>query len=203
AVYSFDFHRGALLALVDSLGLRQVTLVCQDWGGLLGLTLPVDRPDLIARLIIMNTTFGVGATPPESFHRWLAHVRRSPDLNVGAIMQRNAPGLTDAEAAAYDAPFPDVTYKAGARTFPGLVPITRDAPGAALSRQALRWWRAFDGDAFMAIGMQDPILGPHVMRPLHGLFPRCGGPLELPEAGHFVQEQGDVVARAALAWFAR
>lgn len=201
-VYSFAFHRDAIVALVDRLGLTRVTLVCQDWGGLIGLTLPVDRPDLIARLIVMNTALAVGADPGQGFRDWLAFVESHPDFDVGALMARSVPGLTDAERAAYEAPYPDASYKAGVRTFPRLVPITPDMPGAELSRRAARWWSTeWDGPTFMAVGAQDPVLGPPVMAGLARIIRGCPAPLVLEDAGHFVQEAGAPVAEAALAAF--
>jgi pimeloyl-ACP methyl ester carboxylesterase len=111
--------------------------------------------------------------------------------------------MTDAEAAAYDAPFPDARYKGGVRRFPQLVPDRPDAQGAAVSRQARDWWRSeWQGASFMAIGMQDPVLGPQVMHAMRRLIPGCPPPLEIAEGGHFVQEWGQEIAEAALAHFA-
>jgi haloalkane dehalogenase/tRNA(adenine34) deaminase len=113
------------------------------------------------------------------------------------------PGITEAEAAAYAAPYPDATYKAGVRRFPNLVPDHPDAGGAALSRRARDWWASdWDGDSFMAIGMQDPVLGPPAMRLLRSQIRNCPPPLELPLAGHFVQEAGAEIVHAALRHFA-
>ncbi len=199
--YSFDFHRGALLALTDSLGLSDVTLVVQDWGGLLGLTLPVDRPDLVGRLLVMNTGLGVGSDPGPGFLAWRDYMANTPDLDVADLMQRAVPGLSESEAAAYAAPFPGPEFKAGVRTFPQLVPTSPDAPGAEVSRAAAAWWATqWNGPTFMAIGETDPVLGPPVMDRLRQMIRGCPEPLRLPE-GHFVQESGDIVARAALeAW---
>jgi pimeloyl-ACP methyl ester carboxylesterase len=110
--------------------------------------------------------------------------------------------MSDAEVAAYDAPFPDASYKAALRAFPNLVPDGADAPGAAISRDAATFWHErWAGDSFMVIGMQDPVLGPPAMHALHALIRNCPPPLEVPEAGHFVQEWGAPIARAALAHF--
>lgn len=134
AVYTFDFHRGSLVRLIEALDLRQIILVCQDWGGLLGLTLPVDDPDRFDGLIVMNRGLGTGERPlGNGFEAWKAYNRSQPDLQVGPLIKRATPILSPEEVAAYDAPFPDVRYKAGVRRFPELVPPTPDAPGAALS----------------------------------------------------------------------
>jgi len=199
--YTFDVHRRSLLALVDRLLLHKVTLVVQDWGGLLGLTLPVDRPDLVGRLLVMNTGLGVGADPGPGFIAWRDYVANNPDFNVGELMSRAVPELSEAEVAAYAAPFPGPEFQAGVRTFPQLVPITRDMAGVEVSRAAAQWWsQEWNGPTFMAIGENDPVLGVPVMNALRGVINGCPEPLVLPE-GHFVQESGDVVARAALeAW---
>lgn len=201
AVYTFHFHRDAIVGLIEQLDLTRITLVCQDWGGLIGLTLPMDMPDRFERLLVMNTALATGErSPGPGFEAWKGWVATQPDLDVGALMKRAAPSLTPAEVAAYDAPFEDARSKAGVRTFPQLVPVTTEMEGAAISRRAVAWWRsAWQGDAFMAIGMQDPVLGPPTMRQLREVIPGCPEPMEVPEAGHFVQEHGEPIARAALA----
>ena len=201
SAHSFDFHRGMLLDFVEQLDLKNVLLVCQDWGGLFGLTLPMTKPERFTRLLVMNTGLGTGQIT-EGFRQWRAYSNKQPDMAVGKLFKRGKPDLSDAEVAAYDAPFPDASYKAALRAFPNLVPDGADAPGAALSREAATFWRErWAGDSFMAIGMQDPVLGPAAMRSLHRLIKNCPPPLEVPEAGHFVQEWGAPVAAAALSHF--
>jgi len=204
AVYTFGFHRGSLLRFVERLDLRRITLVCQDWGGLLGLTLPMAMPHRFERLLVMNTALATGDAPlTDGFLAWRAWANANPDMSPGAILKITVPDVSPAEAAAYDAPFPDARFKAGVRRFPNLVPDHPDADGAALSRQARDWWRTeWRGPSFMAIGMRDPVLGPAVMAQLRQTIRGCPPPLELPHAGHFVQEWGDEVAPAALAHFA-
>jgi len=205
AVYTFDFHRAMLLDLVERLDLRNVTLVVQDWGGILGLTLPMESPARYARLLVMNTALGTGDAPlSEGFIAWRAYVNKNPDLNCGKLLKRTCPHLTDAEAAAYEAPFPDARHKAGVRRFPNLVPDRPDAPGAALSRKARDWWRNdWRGESFMAVGAKDPVLGPPVMSVLRKSIRGCPEPHVVAEGGHFLQEWGDEVARAALAHWSK
>jgi len=204
SVYTFTFHRESLREFVEALDLRDVTLVGQDWGGVLGLTLPPDMPDRFPRLLVMNTALGTGDVPlPPGFLAWRAFSNAHPDMEIAKLMERSVKGISEAEAAAYEAPFPDVRYKAGVRRFPNLVPDNPEADGAALSRRARDWYRnEWNGKTFMAIGMQDPVLGPPVMRAMQKIIRNCPEPLELPEAGHFVQEAGEVVAERALAAFA-
>ncbi len=202
AVYTFDFHRGSLLAFIDAMDLTDFTLVVQDWGGILGLTVPVTFPERVSGLLIMNTTFGIGAEPSEGFVDWRDYVARTPDLAVDRLMKRSNPHLSDAEAAAYEAPFPSAEHKAGVRTFPALVPTDKTMEGVAVSREALGWWaEQFTGRSFMAIGMKDPVLGGPVMEWVQSKIRGCPEPLRIEEGGHFLQEWGDVVATAALeAW---
>ena len=199
-VYTFEFHRNMLIELIERLNLKNLVLVCQDWGGLLGLTLPLAFPERFAGLLVMNTTFGSGDVPlSQGFLAWRAWAAKSPDMAVGKLMSRTCPHLTAQEIAAYDAPFPDAKYKAGVRRFPQLVPDHTDAPGAALSRQARDWWKnSWQGKTFMAIGMTDPVLGPSVMRDLEANIRQCPTPFEMPEAGHFVPEWGQAIAENAL-----
>lgn len=202
AVYTINFHRDAILAFIDRLALKDICLVCQDWGGLIGLTLPMDRAEAFTRLIVMNTGIGIGRSPGPGFDAWKAYAAANPDLDVGGLMQRSIPGLSDAERAAYDAPFPDVRYKAGVRRFPELVPVSPEMDGVELGKRALAFWSTqWTGESFMGIGMQDPVLGAPVMHALRSAIRGCPEPLEVAEGGHFVQEHGEGIARAALAHF--
>jgi len=200
AVYTFDFHRQSLIALIRALDLGRITLVCQDWGGLLGLTIPLEMADRFEALLVMNTALATGDRPlTKGFIDWRAWNNANPDMPVGKLMSRACPQLTPAEAAAYDAPFPDATYKAGVRRFPNLVADNPDAGGAAISRKAREWWRAeWSGKTAMAIGMTDPVLGPVVMEELRRTIRNCQEPIRLAAAGHFVQEWGEEVLKGAL-----
>lgn len=200
AVYTFEFHRDTLLGVIETLDLRNIVLVVQDWGGLIGLTLPMAAPERYTGLLVMNTDLGTGDRPlGPGFLAWRDFSNRNPDLNIAGLMKRACPHLSDAEAAAYGAPYPDSAYKAGVRRFPNLVPNRPDAGGAALSREARAFWRErWAGKSLMAIGMKDPVLGPPIMRELHSVIRNCPPPVEITDGGHFVQEWGDEIARAAL-----
>ena len=205
AVYGFHFHRRMLLALVERLDLRNITLVVQDWGGLIGLTLPVDEGfrGRLSRLIVMNTTLATGTPPSEGFLAWRAYAKANPDMAVGALIGRGCPHLSEAECAAYDAPFPDIRFKAGVRAFPERVMTDPGMEGIEESVAAKAFWsRDFEGQVFMAIGGADMVLGPPVMEDLRRSLRNCPEPLVIPEAGHFVQEWGGLVAEAALRSFA-
>jgi pimeloyl-ACP methyl ester carboxylesterase len=93
AVYTFGFHRDMLLRLIERLDLQNVTMVVQDWGGLLGLTLPMEMPERFKRLLVMNATIAVGASPSTGFDNWKAYVKANPDFDVARLMRRTHAGL--------------------------------------------------------------------------------------------------------------
>jgi pimeloyl-ACP methyl ester carboxylesterase len=147
----------------------------------------------------MNTALATGDLPlSEGFVAWRAYSAKNPDLAVGKLLARACPHLSPAEAAAYDAPFPDARSKAGVRRFPPMVPEKYDDPGAALGRKARDFFQtSWRGEAFMAIGASDPVLGPPVMQLLRSWIRGCREPLLIENGGHFLQEWGEEVAR----WF--
>lgn len=199
AVYTFHFHRNMMVELIKRLDLNNITLVCQDWGGILGLTIPKDMPERFERLLVMNTAIPVGQSPGAGFDAWRAYNRTQPDMDVASLMKRGTPILSDAEAAAYAAPFPDITYKAGVRRFPELVMTDPDMEGVQTSIVATEWWKTqWQGQSFMAVGAQDPVLGPGQMEALRANIKGCPPPMLVEEGGHFVQEWGEEIARAAL-----
>lgn len=202
AAYTFHFHRNMLCAFIMALDLQRITLVCQDWGGILGLTIPPDMPERFERLLVMNTTIPTGQPAGPGFDAWRAYNRSQPDMNIPGLFKRAQVGLSDAEAAAYGAPFPDATYKAGVRRFPELVMTSPEMEGVADAKRAARWWQTeWNGPSFMAVGMMDPVLGPDIMGHLRKTIRGCPEPLEIADGGHFVQERGDVIAKAALEVF--
>ena len=203
ADYSIDFHRGSLLALIERLDLTNVTLVCQDWGGLLGLTIPMDAGDRFTRLLVMNTAMPIGEGVSPGFLAWRTFAATAPDIPVAGLIASDVQGnFTALDAVAYDAPFPDATYKAGVRRFPQLVPVDPGMDGIDLFQRARAFWSTkWTGESFMAIGLRDGVLGKDVMEELRSTIQGCPEALDVPEAGHFVQEYGGPIARAALAHF--
>ena len=200
AVYTFEFHRKSVLDLIEALDLENIVLAVQDWGGLIGLTLPMLEPERYRGLLVMNTALGTGDAPlSQGFLDWRAFSNRSPDMDIAKLMQRSCPHLTPEEAAAYAAPFPDASYKAGVRRSPNLVADRPEGRDAALSRQARDFWETrWTGRSLMAIGMKDPVLGPETMYALHRHIRGCPPPMEIAEGGHFLQEWGEPIARAAV-----
>lgn len=201
--HSFGWHRQVLLEFVERLNLQKMVLVVQDWGGLLGLTLPMAAPHRYSGLLAMNTLLATGDAPlSPGFLAWREMCRQKPDFDVGRLFGRGNPHMSEAECTAYNAPFPDRGHRAALRVFPAMVPEFPDSPGAAESREARKFWSSrWQGQAMMAIGVQDPVLGPPVMHALRASIRGCTEPLVLEQAGHFVQEHGESIAQAAVGYF--
>jgi tRNA(adenine34) deaminase len=203
SAHGFSWHRQVLLEFVERLDLRSVVLVVQDWGGLLGLTLPMAAPHRYRGLLVMNTALGTGDAPlSPGFLAWREMCAKNPEFDVARLFARGNPHLAPAECAAYAAPFPDRGHRAALRAFPPMVPERADADGAEVSRAARDFWaNEWAGQTFMAVGEQDPVLGLPVMQALRAQIRGCPEPMLLPQAGHFVQEHGEAIARAAVGYF--
>jgi len=160
---------------------------------------PIWLPLIAAIGVFLMPCAGALAASQSEWQECTGNVAKNPDLACGKLLARTCPQLSAAEAAAYDAPFPDARYKAGVRRFPPLVPEKYDDPGASISRKARDWLHSsWKGESFMAIGAKDPVLGLPVMNELRKSIRNCPPPLILAEGGHFLQEWGEEVARAAL-----
>ncbi len=178
-------------ALLEELALRDVTLVGQDWGGLIGLRLVAENPDRFSRIVLANTGLPTGEHPmSEAFLAWQRYSQQSPDLKVGRIVSSGCVTPMPPEvAAAYDAPFPDDRYKAGARVFPTLVPTRPDDPAAAANRAAWEVLSRWEKPLLTAFSDSDPITrgGERVF---HKRVPGAVGHhhVSLTGGGHFLQE---------------
>ncbi len=201
--HTFEQHRQTLLEFVERLDLMNVVLVVQDWGGLLGLTLPMAAPQRYTGLLVMNTMLACGDAPlSKGFLAWREMCAKNPEFDVARLLARGNPQISAAECAAYNAPFPDRGHRAALRAFPAMVPEFEDSGGAAVSRAARDFWRnRWSGQTLMAIGAQDPVLGLPVMRELQTTIRGCPEPIVLEEAGHFVQEHGRGIAQNAVEFF--
>ncbi len=190
--YTYARHLRWLTDLVvGHLELRDAVLFCQDWGGLLGLRLVADHPERFAAVVASNTMLPTGDHDPgEAFRAWREFSRTAEGFDVGRIINGGSTiELSPAELAAYDAPFPDDSYKAGARQFPSLVPITPDDPEAAPNRAAWEVLSRWEKPFVCAFGDSDPITGGGD-RVLQKLIPGAAGQPHVRIAGvaHFSQE---------------
>jgi haloalkane dehalogenase len=191
-------------ALFEQLDLREITLVCQDWGGLIGLRLVGEHPDRFARVCAANTFLPTGDTPAgDAFLAWQKFSQETPNFPVGSIVNGgSATDLTPEIIAAYDAPFPDDSYKAGARQFPMLVPTSPDDPASAANRQSWETLKAWTKPFLTAFSDSDPIT-----RGGDGAFqrdvPGCKGQphTTIEGGGHFLQEdRGEQFAQVIADW---
>ncbi|MFR9798709.1 haloalkane dehalogenase [Streptomyces sp. MS06] len=178
-------------ALFDRLDLRDITLVCQDWGGLIGLRLVAEHPDRFSRVVVANTFLPTGdGEPSEAFLKWREFSQKTPELHVGSIVNSGCRSdLAPEVTAAYDAPFPDDSFKAGARRFPVLVPISPDDPAAGPNRKAWEVLHGFDKPLLCAFSDQDPITS-GLDRIFREQVPGARGQRHttIEDGGHFLQE---------------
>lgn len=205
SAHRFGWHRQVLLELIERLDLQRVVLVVHGWGGILGLTLPMAAPARYSGLLAMNTLLATGDAPlPPGVVDWRAWCAQNPAYDIGRLLERANPSLGAAERAAYAAPFPSAGHRAATRAFPALVPEHPQDEGAGQSRAARDFWQCdWQGRSLMAVGAADPLLGEAVMAGLRQQLRACPPPWVLPDAGHFVPEQGRVVAERALQHFAQ
>lgn len=201
--YSYARHQAWLLSCLDSLGLDQITLFAQDWGSLLGLRIAGEQPERFARIMIGNGMLPTGDIEiPRAVHLWRAFSKYSPWFPIGMIIDRSTVYDVPADVvAAYDAPFPSRRYKAGARAFPSLIPITPDDPAAPANRRAWEALGRFEKPFLCVFGRNDPILG-RGDRPLIEHIPGAEGqPHDRIRGGHFIQEdEGPELARRLIEW---
>ncbi len=189
--YTYQRHVDWMTAFVEQLDLQNITLFCQDWGGLIGLRIAAEHPDRFARIVAANTMLPTGDnTPGEAFLRWQKFSQTSPVFEIGRLLQGATEStLPDEVVAAYDAPFPDDSYKAGARKFPALVPTSPDDPAAPANRKAWEVLEAWEKPFLTAFSDSDPITGGGD-RVFQALVP---GTKDQPHTtivggGHFLQE---------------
>jgi tRNA(adenine34) deaminase len=201
--HSFTWHRQCLLEFIERLDLKNVVLVVQDWGGILGLTLPMHAPQRYKGVLVMNTTLACGDAPlTEGFKAWREMCAKKPDFDIGKLFSRGNPQMSAPECAAYMAPFPDAGHRAATRAFPQIVPEFEGSDGAAISRAARKFWQSdWQGQTLMAIGLHDPVLGEATMRELRANIAGCPEPMRIEQGGHFVQEHGEQIAQEAIKRF--
>ena len=200
--YSYRSHARWLRRFIEALNLHRIVLVCQDWGGLLGLRAMAAMSERFARLVAMNTGVPQGGSLGEGFVRWRRFALRQKELDAGAIvrMTLRKRTLSDAEAAAYNAPFPSAAYQTAALVFPRLVPIRPDDPGAYDNRVASDKLKTLDLPVLLPWGDADPVLGKFEPA-LRAMFRNVAPPLTISGAGHFLQEDaGEEIATHIPNW---
>jgi len=203
--YSYDFHYESIERFANELDLRDATVVCQDWGGPIGLRLAVERPDRVARLVILNTGVGAGRAPSEEWLRFREFVRRvGTDLVPGQLIRISAvTELADEVVDAYNAPFPTPESKAGILAFPELVPTELDHPSAPKMmevRVALEQW---EKPALVLFSDSDPIFSPQAAERMASWIPGAGPAEIVAGAGHFLQEEkGEEIAERVVRFLA-
>jgi haloalkane dehalogenase len=187
--YTYERHVAWMTSWLLALDLRDITLFCQDWGGLIGLRLVASMPGRFANVVVSNTGLPVGGAVPPAFAMWLQFSQTVPELPIGQLINGgSARNLSEAEIAAYDAPFPDESFKEGARQFPTLVPIKSGHASVDENRLAWSMLETFDRPFVTAFSDADPITaGGHAI--FQASVPGARGRAHRTlRGGHFVQE---------------
>ena len=205
--YTYQLHVDVVTAFVERLDLRDITLVCHDWGGLIGLRVAAEHEERFALIVAANTFLPTGDNEPgEAFLRWQKFSQEVPELPAGRIV--NGGCVTDLSpevVAAYEAPFPDERYKAGARAFPALVPTRPDDPASEANRKAWEVLRRWEKPFLTAFSDSDPITRGGD-RAFQTLVPGTKGQphTTIAGAGHFLQEdKGEDLAQVVVEFIAR
>ena len=205
--YTYQFHVDVMTGLIKSLDLREITLIGQDWGGLIGLRIAAEHPDRFARIVVANTGLPTGDQPmTEGFLRWREYSQTVENFHVGGIIKGGCVNDPPPEViAAYNAPFPDDSYKAGPRQFPLLVPIGPDDPASEANRRAWQVLRRWEKPMLTAFSDGDPVTrgGERVFQKL---VPGAQGQphVTITTAGHFLQEdKGEELAQVIVDFIAR
>ena len=201
--YSYRAYVRWMRQFIRELDLQRIALVCQDWGGLIGLRIVSQMPERFSRLVPMNTGIPEGSNPGKAFMNWRRFSQQQSEMNVPALLKQAVQRtLTDAEAAAYGAPFPSRDYQTAALLFPRLVPVRPDHPGAYENRVAIEILRTLDLPVLLPWSGGDPVTRGGELG-LRAIFRNCAPPLPIAGAGHFIQEDaGEEVARHILKWMA-
>ncbi len=202
--YTYQRHVEWTASLVEQIDLSGITLVCQDWGGLIGLRIAAEHEARFARIVAANTFLPTGDNPPgEAFLRWQEFSQKAPEFQVGNIVRGGCrTQLAPEVIAAYDAPFPDDRYKAGARQFPLLVPTRPDDPASAANRAAWEVLRRWEKPFLTAFSDEDPITRGGD-RGFQSTVPGTKGQphTTIAGGGHFLQEdRGEELATAVIAF---
>lgn len=202
--YTYQRHVDWTTEFVKALDLRRITLICQDWGGLIGLRIAAENPERFSRICAANTFLPTGDRPAgEAFMRWREYSQRVPDFDAGWIVNSGCTtDLPEEIRDAYRAPFPDDEYKEGARQFPTLVPISPDDPAVPANRKAWEVLSQWQKPFLTAFGDSDPITR-GADRAFQAMVPGTKGQphTTIAGGGHFIQEdRGEELAQVVVNW---
>jgi haloalkane dehalogenase len=198
--YTYERHVAWMRQWLTGLDLNDITLFCQDWGGLIGLRLVAAYPDRFARLVIANTGLPIGTGWSEGFAAWLKFSQSVPEFPVGVIVNGGTHrDLTPGEIAAYDAPFPDESFKEGARQFPTLVPITPEHGSVAENKAAWEVLSRFDKPVLTCFSDKDPVTAGGEKAIIERIPGARGQPHTIiRDGGHFLQEDAAAALSALI-----
>jgi haloalkane dehalogenase len=202
--YSYQMHVDSIISFISSLDLNNITLVCQDWGGLIGLRVVAQEENRFSHIVTANTGLPTGDEKmPEAFFQWQEFSQTVEVFPVGQIIQMGCQSkLSEEVIAAYDAPFPDESYKSGARIFPRLVPTSPDNPATEANRQAWKKLKQWTKPFLTAFSDKDPITR-GAEKPFQQLVPGAKDQAHtiITKAGHFLQEdKGEELANVVISF---
>ncbi|MFN4003640.1 MAG: tRNA adenosine(34) deaminase TadA [Hylemonella sp.] len=200
-IHRYGWHRQILLELVQRLDLQRIVLVGQDWGGALGLSLPMAAPGRYRGLVLINAWLATGdVCEAPALQQWCEKHARLADGGSGRLLAQSQPGLSAAELAAYRAPFPDAGHQAALRAFAAQLRTESDSEALALGHQARAFWQSHRGDlpALLVAAQQDPWFDEPALQALRQTLGPGAEVLRIPQGGHFLGDWASEVAAAAL-----
>lgn len=200
--HNFMRHYYILLQFIEYLDLKNITLVCHDWGGLFGLNIVPAMSKRFRRIVVLNTMLCTGITMPDIWYRWAKYNDSQYNLNPVECLVGTGCQLSDSEKQGFLAPYPTAFYKAAFRQFPKFIPDRENLPGAELGKRSTHFWKnEWEGESFVAVGAKDQILAETTKNLACNIIRGCPEPMIIDDAGHFLFEWGDQILESALTSF--
>jgi pimeloyl-ACP methyl ester carboxylesterase len=200
--HNFTRHYNILSSFINYLNIKNITLICHDWGGLFGLNIVPTMAERFKRIIVLNTMLCTGTTMPDVWYRWTKYNDTQYDLNPVQCLVESGCVLSETEKQGYLAPYPNAFYKAAFRQFPKFIPDKYNYPGADIGRSSKQFWQnKWQGESFVAVGAQDQILADTTKQLAQDVIRGCPDPMVIDDAGHFLFEWGDQILKSALRSF--
>ena len=198
--HSYQQHRSIMMSFIQKLNLQNIMLVCHDWGGIIGLTIPPDMPDRFNKLVITNTMLYTGDRMCNDWYNWLQRSNKE-DIDIPKFIQQRSIVSINEDLSAYAAPFPTSMYRAATRAFPNFIPDVDHVPGFDVGTRAIDFYKnTWNGQCFVAIGSKDHVMASTTLALAHTIK-NCMNPMIIEEAGHFINEWGDQIIKKALLSF--